>query len=202
MVKKIKLTKLSNGLKQLPRKLLLFCKTQPKLAISLIFILGLLLLALAVYFIATDTSSNDNKLADQPTNAPQYNTILPDGKTSQQLGGWSRVSPPDEAPVYAYRDSLDGVKVKISQQLLPDSFKSNPADKVADLAQQFNATTKLHAGRTTAYLGTSAKGPQSVIFTKGDLLIFIMSSATVSDEVWIGYIKSLNNIYTRDLPKF
>lgn len=121
----------------------------------------------------------------------EYQTILPEGKSISQLGGWKRVSPADKISVFAYVDSLAGVVISISEQPLPDTAKGTANDLVADIAKKFNATTKLDASGTVAYLGTSAKGPQSIIFSRNGLLILIKSQKQIDSEVWVGYIKSL-----------
>ncbi len=120
---------------------------------------------------------------------PSYKTLLPTGKTIQSLGGWTRVSPPGRNPVYAYVDKLGGVQIDVSEQPLPDNLKSDIA--VQQLAQGFNATNKIDASGTTAYIGTSANGPQSVIYVKNNLLILIKSTAPASDALWAAYISSL-----------
>ena len=123
---------------------------------------------------------------------PRYQTLAPKGTTVDNLGGWKRVSPPKNDPVFAYADTLEGVSISVSQQPMPAAFKNDVAGNVSDLAKKFNATTKLAAGATTAYIGTSAKGPQSVIFTKNDLLIMIKSQTKISDSAWIRYVQLLD----------
>ena len=120
-----------------------------------------------------------------------YQTILPSGKTITDLGGWQRVSPPESDPVYAYTDTIKGVSVSVSQQPLPDSFKDDADTQVTDLAKKFNATAQIDSDGVIVYIGTSAKGPQSVIFTKNDLLILIKSQQKISDTDWANYIASL-----------
>lgn len=122
---------------------------------------------------------------------PDYQTVAPYGKSAQELGGWKRVSPPDQDPVFAYTDTIDDVSISVSQQQLPESFLSDTEEQVAELAKKFNATTKIDAFGTTAYLGTSAKGPQSVILTKNDLLIMIKSKSRINNQSWAEYIQSL-----------
>jgi len=122
---------------------------------------------------------------------PSYETILPEDKSISELGGWRRVSPPENDPVYAFTDSLDGIPVSVSQQPLPQSFRDDPAGRVAELAQKFSATEKLETSDITAYVGTSSKGPQSVIFTKNDLLILIKSEKKINNTSWQNYIASL-----------
>ncbi len=122
---------------------------------------------------------------------PKYDTVLPKGKSIDDLGGWALVSPPNVEPVYAYTDKVGDISVIVSQQQLPKSFKAETATRIEEVAKQFTANDKITAGDTTAYIGTSIKGPQSVVFSKNDLLILIKSSAKVPNDQWVKYISSL-----------
>jgi hypothetical protein len=122
---------------------------------------------------------------------PNYQTVLPGGKPVGSLGGWKRVSPPGNDPVFAYADTIDTVPVSVSQQPLPQSFRSDTSSQVAELARRFNATDKIDAGNTVVYVGTSAKGPQSAILTKDNLLILIKSETKVNNASWARYAESL-----------
>jgi len=135
-------------------------------------------------------------------NNPEYQTVLPGGKSADELGGWKRVSPPEKDPVFAYADEVSGIPISVSQQPLPNSFKTDTASHVADLAKAYNATTKITAGDTTVYIGTSAKGPQSVILTKKNLLILIKSQKTIDNVAWEEYVKSLDGSGTGRIPKY
>lgn len=121
---------------------------------------------------------------------PGYTTILPEGRTIVDLGGWVRVSPEGATPVYAYHDVLTDVAISVSEQPLPDSFKSDRTNKVAELAKNYNATATLAIGDTTIFIGTSAKGPQSVIFTKSNLLVLIKSEKQIENAAWSSYVAS------------
>jgi hypothetical protein len=122
---------------------------------------------------------------------PTHHTITPKGSSINTFGGWHRVSPETSEPVYAYDDILKDVVISVSQQPLPDSFKKDPDASVAEFAKQNSYSQKLKAGDVTAYVGTNAKGPQSVVFTKDNLLIFIKSQDKISDKAWIRYISAL-----------
>ena len=119
---------------------------------------------------------------------PSYAVIVPKNSSV----AWQRVSPSSSAPVYAYADTISGVEATISEQPLPTSFQSDPSGQIANLAQGYNATDTITAGGTKVYIGTSANGPQSVIFTKNKLLVLIKSQATISDKAWAAYINSLS----------
>lgn len=154
------------------------------------WVLALLLVGICLIvglWVRQSTSRN----ATSVSKTPEYTTVLPKGKDAEALGGWKRISPPENDPVFAYSDTIGKVPVSVSQQPLPATFKNDIDNKVAEVAQKFNATNKLDADGTTVYIGTSAKGPQSVIFTKNNLLILIKSANKIKDAAWIDYIKTL-----------
>jgi hypothetical protein len=135
---------------------------------------------------------NQLSSAAPATETPDFATVLPEGKSAGDLGGWTRVSPPENDPVYAYVDTIAGVTISVSEQPLPASFQANTPERVAELASQYNATTELDASGTKVYIGASARGPQSVIFTKNNLLVLIKSQAKIEDAAWVSYVSSLN----------
>lgn len=126
---------------------------------------------------------------------PDYATILPEGKTIESLGGWTRVSPSNRNPVFAFVDTIDGKPINVSQQPLPPELKDEQGNQdntqIVQLAQGYNANDKVIAGQTTIYIGTSAKGPQSVIFGKNNLLVLIKSSVALTDDRWAAYVNGL-----------
>lgn len=175
--------------------------------ILLIFFAIMLVVGGSYYFLYThrssdkNTSTNGNKPSINASEIvhqsiinkekPEYQTVLPEGKTIESLGGWARVSPPSSDPVFAYADKIGDKPITVSEQLIPESFKPNVADQVQALAKSYDANQRLTFGDTTVYIGTSAKGPQSVIFTKRDLLILIKSTVVISNEQWAAYVISL-----------
>lgn len=132
------------------------------------------------------------KITTGPTKGkPDYHTILPADKTINSLGGWYRISPPDRNPVYAYADKIDGITIDVSEQPLPVDFQTDTASQLAQLASSFKANEKLTVGTTTVYIGTSAKGPQSLILIKDNVLILIKSVSELSNDQWAAYVNSL-----------
>lgn len=93
--------------------------------------------------------------------------------------------------VVNFRDSIGGVAITISQQPLPEGFKEDTQNKVKGLAADFSATKEITTANPTAYLGTSAKGPQTVIFSKKNLLVFIQSTKMIDEHDWAEYITNL-----------
>jgi hypothetical protein len=126
-----------------------------------------------------------------PKETPDFTTILPSGTSIDDFGGWTRVSPSDRNSVYAYPDTLDGISIIVSEQPIPDSFKSDLTGSLETLSQSYSAERTFDASGITVHIGKSAKGPQSLIFVKKNLLVLIKSSGTVSDETWKTYIESL-----------
>lgn len=138
---------------------------------------------------ATMKAQNDKPL---PKGSPNYDTLLPQGKNIEQLGGWTRISPPDMSAVYAYVDHIGTVLINVSEQPLPPSFARDVPGETAKLAESYAAKDKLEVKDAVAYLGRSKDGPQSAIVAKGGALILIKSAAEVPLGQWASYIDSLN----------
>ncbi len=163
------------------------------------------MLAFGVYLIPLFTGGAHQHTADRkassavsgatttlPKGTPDYATVLPAGKDIASLGGWSRVSPPDRDPVYAYEDTLDRIHITVTEQPLPANFAANTDQQVAKLAQQsFNATQQLTISGISAYLATSVQGPQSLIFADQNLLVLIKSASQLTPTQWTTYLSSL-----------
>lgn len=129
--------------------------------------------------------------ADLPQGTPDFDTLLPVGKTIEEYGGWTRVSPSTADPVFAYADTLSNSPIRVSQQPLPNGFQEDTAEQVSSLARDLGANQVLNVGDTVVYIGTSVKGPQSLVLTKNNLLILIRSSVVITNENWSAYIASL-----------
>jgi hypothetical protein len=123
---------------------------------------------------------------------PNFQTIIPAGKNILTLGGWTRISPPNKNPVYAYVDRVANIRLDVSEQPLPSNFQNNTAQQVAILAQNFGATAKITVNGMTIYIGTAATYQQSVIFYEDNLLILIKSAAELTNDQWAAYINSLH----------
>lgn len=123
---------------------------------------------------------------------PEFSVLKPAGKDISSLGGLAKVSPAGSAPAYAYSDEINGVRIRVSQQELPDKFKTN-SDEMTKLANSFNANRSLDVSGTTVYIGNSEKGPQSLVFQKDGLLVLISADREVSDGDWTSYIADLQS---------
>lgn len=138
--------------------------------------------------------SGDRKNGVSKTGAPRFSsdeptfkTLLPGGKSIKQLTGWKVIIQPDSSQAFNYPDTINGVGIHVVEQALPDKI----ADKVVEEAKTSSANEEVTAGETKAYLGTSAKGPQTLIFTKAGLLVIITSDGTISHEDWVSYVQNL-----------
>jgi len=121
---------------------------------------------------------------------PEFALLYPDNRTREELS-IALVSPPGAAPVFTYVDLLDEINIQVSQQRIPDDLKSNQEAKLKELAEGFTANTPINGDDYRAFLGTSDKGPQSVIAIKGELLILIKSSREIKTDFWRAYLSSL-----------
>lgn len=161
---------------------------QPKNKWMFFTALGMILLG--VVFLVIGLLQVHSAPVDESTTKPNFQAILPKGKTIESLGGWEKLTSPNGDVFYAYADTVNGVNVNVSEQQLPGKFKNDLTNQMQAMARAYNANTKLDANGTTVYVGTSAKGPQSVLFTKNDLLVLMKSWAAIPDADWITYINS------------
>lgn len=142
------------------------------------------------------------RMVENSTINPNFPAILPIGKTIDNLGGWKRLDPPGNDPVFTYSDTIGTVQLSVTEQAIPKSFQSDVAAKVAELAKNYNATTTVDADGSKVYIGTSTKGPQSVVFVKHDVLILIKSQSKITNSAWARYAASLTNANVSALPTF
>jgi|GEM_PF-1332888 len=119
---------------------------------------------------------------------PEYAVLAPVGKTVQDLNGWIRS---DKNPLFVYIDKIGDIQINVSQQPIPEEFMPDVDTQVEKFAKAYKANSKITIGTTVVYIGSTVKGPQSVIFTKNDLLILIASSDKIENDQWIQYINSL-----------
>lgn len=165
---------------------------RPKKKTKFIIVFSLLLLvAAAVGATIVFNTLKANNSTVQTGAQPNFKAVLPVNMSIEDLGGWQKLTPPNSDPFFVYVDEINSILINVSQQSLPEGFSSNIDTKVSEVAKGYNATSTLDAGETKVYIGSSAKGPQSVIFSKNGLLILIVSQQKIQDEAWISYINSL-----------
>lgn len=122
----------------------------------------------------------------QVSTTPEFEAVVPSNKKEVER----KYDP--QRRVLSYSDTVNGVAITVSQQQLPEAFKLDPQGSVKTMAEKFNATTPLDAGDgVIAYVGKSANGPQSIIFQKDSVLIFMYAAKELDKESIISYIKIL-----------
>lgn len=134
-----------------------------------------------------------NEQIDIPQEAPKYKILYPGTKNSSTVGKIVRISPPSQSPAYTYVDNLGGVQINVTQQELPDNFKTDQEGQLDKLAKANNQNDIIQVDSIKVYSGQSTKGAQSITFIKGNLLIFIKSGNKISDEAWVAYISALHS---------
>ena len=155
-----------------------------------VIIVGAVCIAGAVLFAAGHrrTATEPTEVLSENTSKPDFAYSLPKGDEGQAD---KKVRYDEKRKLVNFVDSIGGVSITVSQQPLPGGFADNAEDKVRKLAADFSATQVLATANPTAYLGTSAEGPQTVIFSKKGLLVFMYSASKIDDHDWAEYITNL-----------
>ena len=166
---------------------------RPTKKFGIFVLLGIALLIIIV--IAIRAGSNR-------ATSPDFPAVLPMGKSIGDLGGWQRFNPPNSDPVFTYSDTIGKVPISVTEQALPKSLQPDLATKVAELAKGYNANTVVEAADVKVYIGTSNKGPQSVIFVRHNVLVMIKSQSKIPNANWEHYATSLISTESSLLPKF
>lgn len=143
---------------------------------------------------AGGSSSGSQTAAKLTKGTPTFRTFVPEGKSIDSYGGWTRVSPSSSAAVYAYSDTLSGTALIVSQQELPTNFKSDTAAKIKQLQSDQGYATQhtILVDGMSVYIGVSEKSYQSTIFSRDGILVLITSYRTINDTAIGNYIKALN----------
>lgn len=118
---------------------------------------------------------------------PDFSTLKPTTRDNQA----TETKYDSTKKVASYNDVLKDVPITVSQQPLPAKFAKDPTSEVANLAKEINANDKISTSDATAYAGVSIKGPQTVVFTKNDLLVFIIADKKIDQLAWADYIEKM-----------
>lgn len=148
------------------------------------------LAGLGAYTFIDRVSSNDtHDVLSDAVLEPEYDTVLPEGKREEIEGGKIGYDP--QRKVASFKDDIGGISVTVSQQPLPEPFRANPDEEIKKVAENFSATEVINVASPRVYLGNDVKGPQTVIFHKNDVLVFILSSQPIDKQRWVTYIAEL-----------
>lgn len=119
-----------------------------------------------------------------------FKPLLPNGSADQAptsktaLDGQGR-------PIFTFTDKIGATDLTITEQPLPESLKPDTDTKLEKMAKDLYLTEVISTANPKAYMGTSIKGPQTVIFAKDGLLVFIQSQAKIDKDQWADYVTRL-----------
>lgn len=153
------------------------------------------LVAIPAFIITWGVVSHDNAKnkpavqGDTKSAVPDFQTVTPNGDITDTTSQKIQYDPAKK--VASFTDKLNGYEITVSMQPIPANFKPNIGDNVKKVAEQFAANTVLEVDNGSAYLGTSAKGPQSLVGYRGDLLVFMKSETKIDNKAWTDYFNSL-----------
>jgi hypothetical protein len=132
------------------------------------------------------TGTNDGKTDEKPA----FSILYPQGK--KDLLEVTRRTPTGVL-LHTYRDSLEGTEIEVTQQELPESFKTSPSTELEKMAKSFQATDVIQIDQSTIFHGLDEKTRVQSLFTiKANVLISIRSAIKLSDDIWAAYFLSLN----------
>ncbi len=149
---------------------------------------GVLLLVVAVpKIVELRIQNNKNTAAKITSLTPSYSPLKPEDSSASI----TETDYDSKRQLYRYNDEYSGVQLTISQQPLPNDLKENPS-KIEQLASTIGAKEKIETTNGDAYISTDTKdATQRVVLAHRQLLIFILSSKTLSNSDWVEYIQSL-----------
>jgi len=163
-------------------------------ALFLVFFLGLNIVSIfrdSRPTISSTSVMGETSDAIQLDVKPTFQLLYPNNKDRDAYSGVAKINPPGTPDAFVYVDRIEGIEIQVTQQELPDRFKTNQEQEFREFALNFAATVEIKGDNFTAYIGTSAQGPQSVVAIKDNLLILIKSTTGISPDSWSKYIDSL-----------
>lgn len=160
-------------------------------------LIGLIVAMVAVLLImalVSRTNNNEGKSSEEAnpqtvSQTPEFKPILPGGKSEEVNSGEVRYDPAKK--IVNFKDKITGVEVVISEQSLPDNIKKDADGEVEKIAKSFSADKIIYAGEVKAFYGVSEAGPQTIIFSKKDLLLFIYAPKELDKDGVVQYILGL-----------
>lgn len=159
----------------------------------LLCIVGILILAVGGVFINRNHKLNNGGDQTAQIQQPDFKAAVPIDKPelAKVQGATSTYDP--EKRVLSYTDTFMDETFTVSQQVLPDNFKTDAGalDKLVSSLGPKKVIIDTNHG--PVYVSTNPKtNEQIVVFTTDKLLIFIRSSLKVEDTTWKEYINKLN----------
>lgn len=122
---------------------------------------------------------------------PEFNILYPTGKDVASLESVTRKAP-DGNVIHTFKDTINSIEFELTQQELPDKFKSDQESQLLEVATNFQATKIIQIDDQKVYTGVNENtGIQSVFTIKDDKFISIKALQELTDDDWAAYIISL-----------
>ncbi len=118
---------------------------------------------------------------------PDFTTVKPAANPVQ-------ISFDAERRIAVFQDTVSGVAITITEQPYPDTLKKTDNGLEA-LAKSLNDYESYHSFGTQSkgmiHVANLKSGKQTLIFTVGDVMVFVNSSQEIAEEQWAAYLESL-----------
>lgn len=140
-----------------------------------------------------DNSSNkpatSQQISSEPlSHDPPFSPILPSKGIEKE-----KIAYNSQRNFAKYDDNIKGTTISVSQQPLPDNLKSDSGDGLEKVAQGLEAKELVQiGGGGVAYIKQTVQGPQTIVFKKFNLLVFIKTGNQVDTDEIVNYIDGLN----------
>lgn len=150
---------------------------------SLLLLIAVIVTSLLLFFGGKNKHTNS-----VPIVTPHVKMLL---GPNEKGTAYQWLTSPDGSLIFTYHTAIDNIAISVSEQDLPSTFLDDPESNLAKLATSYQATNKLTATDTKAYIGASASGIQTVLAIKSERLLLITSEATIADTSWSNYLSGL-----------
>lgn len=164
-----------------------FRKQHLKKTLALTAVVAVLLISWLIF--NRPNKVTPTQLNGEQVQTPTFATLEPDDDITKTKSG--AIAFDASRNVASYTDSIADIGITLSQQPMPEDFKSDTAGKLLAFAANINANEKIEARGTEIYIGTSVKGPQTVVFIKDDKLFFIGADSKLPYDQLQSYIEAL-----------
>ena len=139
------------------------------------------------------TVSGSNVVQDEngvtpPTTDPKFDFVQPEGRPIEK----SKIAYDSVRNFAKYDDEINGIPITVSQQPMPSQYKNDLIGGAKKIAGDFGATEELSVDGQLMYLGKDEKGPMTLILTKNEILIFILTSKQIDKNGLMVYASNLN----------
>jgi len=130
------------------------------------------------------TSTKTSTDATAPTNEPLFDIVKPAGRDLKK----EEVFFDPQRKFAKFTDDVNGIPTIVSQQPIPEIYKTNPADGAAKIAKDFGAAELISIDGQQVYFGQDEKGPMTMIFAKNGNLVFVSTTKAVDKEALKVYV--------------